>query len=306
MKRILIMLSIVAVILTGCGKEILPAYEPDYYLYEVSDDEGHNLYLLGTIHIGAQPVVIDGLLKEAYDNASIITFEILFDITEKKTEMMNRALARKPLSEIENEKIEEIWKAFIETYPEINQAAFNYNAMYASSLANEIIWKELNLDAQNGVDYTLYQLAKQDGKQLEEIEGWAFQTELMCEMGEKAPFLILISYLDKEAQIEDTKAMVQAYSEGSIYEEVFKTIDESSFDEETLPEKYRTGTLEEEWRAYNEILISSRNESMFEKAKEYLVQDQVLLAVGAGHLLGETGLVQQFKNAGYTVRKMEN
>lgn len=56
MKKILIMLGIVAVILTGCGKEtkeILPAYEPDHYLYEVSDDEGYNLYLLGTIHIGA-------------------------------------------------------------------------------------------------------------------------------------------------------------------------------------------------------------------------------------------------------------
>ena len=57
---------------------------------------------------------------------------------------------------------------------------------------------------------------------------------------------------------------------------------------------------------YQNILIESRNDGMFDKAKEYLKDNNTLLAVGAGHVIGDNGLVQQFIDAGYEVTKLSN
>jgi uncharacterized protein YbaP (TraB family) len=57
---------------------------------------------------------------------------------------------------------------------------------------------------------------------------------------------------------------------------------------------------------YERIFMTERDAQMIEKAKEYLASDKtVFMAVGAAHVLGEGGLVDALREAGYTVEKVE-
>lgn len=306
MKKLIWVLCLVLVFMSGCSKpkEELPALEPDRYLYEVKDKKGNHLYLLGTMHIGANPVDIDGLLKKAYDQSERIAFEILFDMTKQEADDLNTAMSKNPISDIKNDQIDKIWKEFDNTYTMISEGSKNYNAMYNVSVASQEIYKELNLNPNYGVDITLYNLAKKDSKTLEAIEGTSMQAEVLRKIGEKSPMLMLISMLDKEEQKQAVANMIKAYSEGSIDESLFE--DENQVDETQIPKEYRTGTLNQELKDYKNILVSSRNDGMFKKAKQYLKDNNTLLAVGAGHIIGEKGLVQQFIDAGYEVTKLSD
>ena len=51
-------------------------------------------------------------------------------------------------------------------------------------------------------------------------------------------------------------------------------------------------------------LFDDRNHLMFERTVDYIEEGELFIAVGSGHLCGETGLVEQFRNAGFTVRPM--
>lgn len=49
-------------------------------------------------------------------------------------------------------------------------------------------------------------------------------------------------------------------------------------------------------------ILEQRNERMFTRVQPYLVQSGTLIAVGALHLPGQQGLLQLFRQAGYTVK----
>ncbi len=51
----------------------------------------------------------------------------------------------------------------------------------------------------------------------------------------------------------------------------------------------------------NHILIDGRNEAWMKKLPAIMKTNATLVAVGAGHLVGEKGLLSMMKNAGYTV-----
>lgn len=56
---------------------------------------------------------------------------------------------------------------------------------------------------------------------------------------------------------------------------------------------------------YDNIFIK-RNQIMFDRTKDMVKNETVFIAVGAGHLCGENGLINQYKMAGYKVRPMND
>jgi uncharacterized protein YbaP (TraB family) len=55
------------------------------------------------------------------------------------------------------------------------------------------------------------------------------------------------------------------------------------------------------WEAFYDQIFEVRNKIMFERTSEMVKKNSVFIAVGSGHLCGETGLIQAYRNAGYTV-----
>jgi uncharacterized protein YbaP (TraB family) len=55
-----------------------------------------------------------------------------------------------------------------------------------------------------------------------------------------------------------------------------------------------------------DILLDKRNSNWVTKLKEIMRNESVFIAVGAGHLVGEKGLISLLRKAGYKVRPLEN
>ena len=72
---------------------------------------------------------------------------------------------------------------------------------------------------------------------------------------------------------------------------------------------YSETLLSEEGNAANarvyDALLDQRNVRMFERSKEEVAKGGLFLAVGALHLPGETGLVNLYREAGYTVTALD-
>jgi hypothetical protein len=57
---------------------------------------------------------------------------------------------------------------------------------------------------------------------------------------------------------------------------------------------------------YDDILLNNRNKNWVHQLKDIMKKESVFVAVGAGHLIGEQGLIQLLRKAGYKVQPLEN
>jgi uncharacterized protein YbaP (TraB family) len=57
---------------------------------------------------------------------------------------------------------------------------------------------------------------------------------------------------------------------------------------------------------FTDVLLYNRNRNWVVKLKELMSQKSLLVAVGAGHLPGNKGVINLLRKAGYTVTPMEN
>jgi hypothetical protein len=53
-------------------------------------------------------------------------------------------------------------------------------------------------------------------------------------------------------------------------------------------------------------LLDKRNTNWVAQLNKIMKKESVFIAVGAGHLVGEMGLISLLRKAGYTLRPLEN
>jgi hypothetical protein len=58
--------------------------------------------------------------------------------------------------------------------------------------------------------------------------------------------------------------------------------------------------------SHMDLLLYNRNRNWVEKLKKILPEKNIFIAVGAGHLVGEKGVLALLKKAGYAVRPILN
>ena len=56
----------------------------------------------------------------------------------------------------------------------------------------------------------------------------------------------------------------------------------------------------------NDILLNNRNRNWVKQLKTIMKKESVFVAVGAGHLVGESGVIALLKKEGYTLTPIEN
>ncbi|GAC1481695.1 MAG: hypothetical protein NVS1B13_04100 [Flavisolibacter sp.] len=59
-------------------------------------------------------------------------------------------------------------------------------------------------------------------------------------------------------------------------------------------------------KEYSNLLLYNRNRTWVKKMTDLMVTHALVVAVGAGHLPGEKGLINLLKKAGYRVEPVQN
>lgn len=277
-------------------------------LYRVSGENGQQMYLLGTIHVGDEKTgFLPQELYDAFSESDALAVECLNEEFEKALET-DAELAQKAANayyytdgSLTSSHISD--PELYEQALKVLKASGNYS--YNSPLLKPVVWWQsidnfylaqgYALSGDKGVEERLLALAKEQSKQVREVESAIFQLQMLSGYSDALQEELLAGAVYGDS-LEEQAATQELYEqwcrgdEGSLTQALTDDVSELTEEELAL------------YNEYNSSMITDRNAGMAQVAKEYLESGEtVFYAVGLAHVLGETGLVNALREAGYTV-----
>ena len=279
---------------------------PAPLMWRVTDAEGHELYLFGTIHLGderSDAVLgrVAPILGEC--DALAVEFDSVAytgDLTRMMKDMSQYVLTDG--STVSDYMPEDLYRNSCDLIKRagLNPAIYSrYNLAWWSQLvdtAEMMICSEL--DEKKAMDELLIGFAYDADIPVKEVESGEYQMALLNSFDNELYLLMIEDALDSiESYGDDLNKLYGLWLSGdrdSLWEYLAIDTDVTAGD--------YTEEQTELLRDYFRRLLDDRNEGMFGKAISYLESGQtVFLAVGAAHMANEGGLVELLTEAGYSV-----
>lgn len=292
--------------------ETAPAQQATPLLYHVTGADGQEMYLMGTIHVGDERTAF--LPQQVYDafaasDALAVEFDIQAFEEQAKTDAQLQAMVAASYYYTDGTTAaDHCDAALLEKALPFMKATGSYNAnlmvmkpaLWANFLENFYLRQGYDLMSEKGMDNRLLTMAKEQGKEIRNIESAELQMGMLGGYSDGVQQLLLdtaISYEPCEYW-KEVENLYDQWCRGDEAELRQVLSDESDLEELTEEEKQL-------YDEYQKAMILDRNEGMLSVAKAYLESgDTVFYAVGLAHLLQENGLVDTLRDAGYTVEQV--
>lgn len=281
--------------------------QPTPLFYHVTGSDGEEMWLLGTIHVGdIRTSNLPAAIYDALEHSDALAVEFdmqSFEAQAEKDEALQSLLADAYFYGDGSMLADHIDPELYDYVIALLKASGNYhqNIPYCkpfaldSAISNFYLSQANLLTSENGVDNRLLSYAKENGKQIMDVESGAFQLSMLSGYSDKLQEALLASTAaaDSTEYWRSVCDLYEMWCAGDI-EGIRAELqtDTSEMTEEEL-------ALYEE---YNGAMNDDRNKKMLDVAIEYLEGDEtVFYAVGLAHLIGEGGLVDTLAEAGYAV-----
>ena len=281
-----------------------------------AEGNGNTLYLLGSIHTDRSNLYpFHKQLRDIITGSELAAFELDFNSQEgidEFTAMQVYSDGTTLKDHIDPELYQEVVEALAPLgMPEEQVAQFKPWALANSFTALSML-DETSSDNAMAIDLYINSKASNAGIPIEGVETYAFQgsifDNLSDEYQENYLAMTLSMYLGMDAA-EGLSEEEKAEYEAALKEqdeavdrwmEQWKTRDTEGFAKDYPKDDIQANTTDE----LNAKLFEGRDPNMIAWADRYLKQDGShtgLMTVGAGHMIGKTGIVQGLKDLGYTV-----
>ncbi len=264
-------------------------------LWEVS---GNGLtkasYLYGTIHmICKDDASLGDSLIAAIQRSDRVYFEVDMDnLMEmlsalKDFKMRNDTTLADLLSKEDYEKVKEFMgrKSGLLPFSQLE----TYKPMLASSLLME---SGIGCEESVAMEQLILEEAKKNKKRVDGLETMSYQASIF----DSIPYKLQAEQLLKYVNDSGSKSEADKQFEEMI--EAYKAQDIEKLGEFVQEDDGGLGN-------YEDILIYNRNRNWVEKLKKIMPEKSLTVAVGAGHLAGEKGLIKLLRKAGYTVKPVK-
>jgi uncharacterized protein len=264
------------------------------FLWEV-EHKGNKVFLLGSMHLADESFYpLNPAMEEAFDEADYLGVEV--DISKAADPAVQQLIlslgSYQDGTTLKDHVAEETYDKLAALLEEngIPAGSFDTFKPWVAEVTVQGMQAAMSgLDGQVGID--LYFITKAMERKLPIIELESFESQLQMFSGfsEELQEANLNAVIDSFSEIDDSlEAMAEMWKAG---------------DEEALLELTASVGDNEE---YNQAMLVDRNKAMTEKVVGYLNGDKpatYLIVVGAGHMLGETGIVTALEEQGYTVTR---
>ena len=263
-------------------------------LWEVS---GNGLtkpsYIYGTIHmICKDDASLGDSLISVIQRSDRVYFEVDMDnLMEmlsafKDFKMRNDTTLADLLSKEDYEKVKEFMERKSGLLP-FSQLE-TYKPMLASSLLME---SGIGCEQAVAMEQLILEEAKKNKKRVDGLETMSYQASIFDSIPYKLQAEQLLKYVNDDGSKSEAdkqfEEMIEAYKSQDI-------------------EKLGEFVQEDDGLGnYGDILIYNRNRNWVEKLKKLMPEKSLTVAVGAGHLAGEKGLIKLLRKAGYTVKPVK-
>ena len=309
----------------GAYKEITdkmpPEAEPENkatpLFYHVTGDNGQEMWLFGTIHVGDNRTAY--LPQEIYDafaasdalaiECDTEAFDEQMDEDEELSDQVSDLYFYDDGTTIADHIDEELYTKALKYV----KATGNYNmnaeymkpSIWSQGIDNFFMRQGQTLTSEQGVEERLTKLAHEQEKPILEVESSLFQIQMMTGWSEELHEELLAGSVEYTGadHFDGVNELFEMWCEGNeetLREYLSDEVDTSELTEEELAEYEAQKDLLDE---YNTAMSYDRNDGMLKKAIEYLESgDVIFYAVGLAHLLNDyNGLVDTLREAGYTV-----
>lgn len=293
MKRLSAFLLVSLVALTSFAQN---EKENNTLLWKIS---GNGLdkpsYIFGTIHmICAEDATLSDNMKKVINTCDEVYFEVdmdnLFEMMGaiNKMKMLGDTTLKDLLSEVDYKKV----KSYFEKKGSMLPFSMleTYKPMLAASTLEE---GSMPCDNTAMMEQVIMKEAKGYNKKIKGLETMSYQAGVLDSIPYKLQAAQLVEYIDKanKGESDDTelKEMFKAYKSQDL-----KKL-------EALMVETDAGMS-----GFTDILLYHRNQNWVEKLKTLLPAKSLLIAVGAGHLPGDKGVLNLLRKEGYKVTPIEN
>ena len=270
-------------------------------LWKLEKDGLKPSYLFGTMHL-TDPRVIDLTpeARKAFDGSDIVvieTTEILNEVEAAKSLFAKPELTMFTDATTLTSLVKPEDKAALEAgLKKRGIPLLAVNKMKPWMIAGLVALPACELNRKKGgapfLDIKLAKDAQAAGKELDGLETMVEQIGAMASLPVEFHVQSLVEAVKLGDRMDDVmETMVDLYVQGRIGMIM-------PFLKNVAPGTADTGG---QYGNFEEVMITTRNKLMAERAEPILARGNAFIAVGGLHLPGDEGLVEKFRRAGYTV-----
>ncbi|HLG40081.1 MAG TPA: TraB/GumN family protein [Chitinophagaceae bacterium] len=284
--------------LAGCAQQTQDKISPNdnTLLWKIS---GNGLtkasYLYGTIHmICAGDAMLSNNLKNIIKKADEVYFEVDLDNMMEmfsvlpKMKMRGDTTLQELLSPEEYEKVKNYFESKGSMFP------FSMLETFKPILALSTLQEgSMECEETAMMEAVIMKEAKANSKKVRGLETMSYQAGVLDSIPYKIQAEQLVSYIDNisknKEENKELEDMMDAYKSQNL-----KKLEE-------LMMKTDMGI-----GSFTDILLYNRNRNWVAKLRDLMPERSLLVAVGAGHLPGDQGVINLLRKTGYTVTPIAN
>ena len=301
--------------------QMLQEEEPEHkatpLFYHVTGENGQEMWLLGTIHVGDERTGY--LPQEIYDafvasdalalECDTEAFDKLMEEDDELSEEVSNLYFFSDGTTIESLMEEEEYAQAVKLLKAAG--GYNMNMPYAipyvwgNTVEMFYLRQGYQLHGDQGMEERLCDWAEELDKEIREVESNMFQLKMLTGFSTDLQMLMLRDTIETDAReywesVWDLYEKWCAGDEEVLREELSDEVDFTDWTDEEIAEYEANKHLHDE---YDQAMSYDRNDGMLDVAIDYLESGEVIFyAVGLAHLLNNVnGLVDALREAGYTV-----
>ena len=271
---------------------------PKHFLWKVTGPKGV-VYLLGTIHAAkAELYPLPAIIEDSFEKADKLIEEI--DISEPaEAERAQRRIIEDgsyPNGETITNHLSEITRSHLTAYlkkgdlPE--PAIAHMRPWLVSMLVEQHELQRMGFDPSYGLDQHFLEEARQSHKQIGGLEDAGSQLKLLSSLSEEfQDRLLLSSLVDIEESQDVLDLLTRAWQSGD--DAAMQELITSSVRDYPQLKPLMTKLFDD-----RNIAMTAKIERFLQTPKSYFV------AVGAGHLVGDNGILSQLRRKNFSVEQL--
>ncbi len=275
-------------------------------LYCATDENDNVIWLFGSIHVGKEEYYpLPDYVMDAYNGSDALAVE--FDLLAYENDFAAQlATAQKMIYADGTVITDHIPEKLYDEAVALLEEAGVYNAemdycmpvMWYSALSS-LAMEQAGAKTELGVDRYFLELAKEDKKEILEVESADYQTDMLAGFSEDLQILLLESMVQfcsvPAAMKVSLNLLLNVWASG-------KEDSLALYLGQTAEPTTGTGDI---YGEFSDEMVVYRNDSMTRWAEETLTSGkEVFMVVGAAHIVGEGAVAENLRELGYTVEQV--
>jgi uncharacterized protein YbaP (TraB family) len=260
-------------------------------LWEISGNRlSQPSYLFGTFHLMCkEDIRFSENLKKCLTNSQSLFLELDLDDPQNTLgalALMNMKNGRSLKNLYNAEDYERLERFFLDS---LQMPLMMLQQMKPVFLTSLLYPKMMNCNSVDGIEQELMILAKKQNKEIKGLETMAFQSAIFDQIPYTTQAKELLNSIDSINEYKQKFIEMQSiYTSQDLQKMELSFADEPGFEEDKA------------------VMLDNRNLDWIKKLEKILKEENIFIAVGAGHLVGKKGLIALLKAKGYTVKPIKN